>query len=58
LRFTGKIFGKTDAVERILGSLTINSAKIRNELNWQPPFTMQQGLKETAQWYLKKELLK
>lgn len=55
LRFAGKFFGRKDIVERLLGSLIIDSAKIRNELNWHPPFTMQQGLREMAQWYLKRD---
>ena len=37
--------------QRIGGSLQIDSSKIRDELNWKPPFTMAQGLAQTAQWY-------
>ncbi len=38
-------------VERLLDSLVIDSSKIRRELGWTPPFTMEQGLAETAQWF-------
>ena len=48
MRFAGKLFGKSDAVERLVGSLTIDSSKIRRELGWKPPFSMEQGLKETG----------
>ena len=51
MRFTGKLLGKSDAVERLVGSLTIDSSKIQRELGWKPPYTMEQGLKETAEWY-------
>lgn len=54
MRFTGKLFGKSDAVERLVGSLTIDSSKIRRELGWKPPYTMEQGLKETAEWFKEK----
>lgn len=33
-----------------LDSLVIDSSKIRRELGWTPPFTMVQGLAETAEW--------
>ncbi len=51
IRLAGRLVGKTDAVSRLLGSLVIDSSKIRDTLGWQPPFTLQQGLNETAQWY-------
>ena len=54
MRFAGKLFGKSDAVERLVGSLTIDSSKIRRELGWKPPYTMAQGLKETVEWFKKK----
>ena len=53
MRFDGKIFGKSDAVERLVSSLTIDNSKIRREMGWKPPYTMEQGLKETAEWYLR-----
>lgn len=53
LRLLAKILGKTDPVKRLLDSLTVNSSKIRSDLDWTPPFTMEDGLKETAKWYLR-----
>ena len=53
MRFAGKLIGKTDAVERLVSSLTIDSSKIRRELGWKPPYTMEQGLRETAVCYRK-----
>ncbi len=51
LRFAGHLTGKSAEVERLLDSLVIDSSKIRRELGWKPPFTMEQGLMETAQWF-------
>ncbi|MFO7667160.1 MAG: SDR family oxidoreductase [Desulfobacterales bacterium] len=53
LRLAGIITGKSQQIERLTGSLTIDSSKIRKELNWSPPFTMIHGLKQTAEWFKK-----
>jgi len=53
LRFVGKLTGKSQQLDRLLGSSRIDSSVIRDDLNWTPPFTLQQGLKLTAEWYLK-----
>ena len=51
LRFAGQLTGKSAQVERLLDSLAIDSSKIRRELGWTPPFTMEQGLAETMEWF-------
>ena len=51
MRLTGRLTGRTAAVDRLLGSLTVDDSKIRKELGWKPPFPMSEGLKETAEWY-------
>jgi UDP-N-acetyl-alpha-D-quinovosamine dehydrogenase len=51
LRLAGAMAGKSQQIERLLGSLQVDSAKIRRELNWVPPYTLQQGLRATAEWY-------
>ncbi|MDQ1330139.1 MAG: Epimerase protein [Thermodesulfobacteriota bacterium] len=53
LRLFGIAAGKSREIERLTGTLTVDSSKIRKELNWTPPFTLIQGLKETAEWYKK-----
>ena len=53
MRLAGKLLGKSAAIDRLLGSLTIDSTKIRKELGWEPPYTMEQGIRETAKWYQK-----
>jgi nucleoside-diphosphate-sugar epimerase len=51
----GKLIGRSEEVDRLLGSLVIDSGKIGHVLNWSPSYTLDQGLKETASWY-KKEI--
>ena len=51
LRVAGKLTGKSEQIERLLGSLQVDSDKIRRDLNWQPPYSLQQGLQATADWY-------
>ena len=51
LRLAGKLTGKCGAVDRLTGSLAVDTAMIRQELLWEPPFTMKEGLAETAEWF-------
>lgn len=51
LRGLGRLAGKQAMFDRLLGSLQVNSSKIRRELDWCPPFSVDRGLSETAAWY-------
>jgi len=51
MKFAGKLIGKSGAVNRLTGSLTVDSLKIRQELGWVAPFTIEEGLKETSEWF-------
>ncbi|MBC7614622.1 MAG: SDR family oxidoreductase [Pedobacter sp.] len=53
IRLFAKLIGKTSSINRLTESLVIDSSKIRKELDWQPPFSIDQGLKITADAYLK-----
>ena len=56
LKIAGCISDRSVEIDRLLESLMVDSSKIRRELDWHPPFSMDQGLKETAKWYLKKDI--
>lgn len=43
-----KIIGKAEELEKLTGSLIVDSSKIRNLLGWKPPFTMEEGIRETV----------
>lgn len=53
MRWAGRVLGKQAAVDRLLGSLCVDISPLREELSWTPPYTMQEGLEATAQWYRK-----
>lgn len=51
LGLAATLAGKRAELERLAGSLQVDSTRIRRELGWQPPFTLAQGLEQTARWY-------
>jgi nucleoside-diphosphate-sugar epimerase len=51
LRTLSSLFGMSGLAEPLLGSLVVDSSKIRRTLDWQPPYTTAQGLQETARWF-------
>ena len=51
LRLAGKLTGKSQQLERLLGSLQVDGDKMRADLNWTPPYSLRQGLQATAEWY-------
>ena len=48
----GVVTGGTGAIARLTGSLQVDSSLIEKDLEWSPPYTIQEGLNETARWYL------
>lgn len=51
LYWMGQVAGKREIIDRLVGSLQVNSSKIQTELDWHPPFTVDAGLSETAAWF-------
>ena len=51
LRAAAIVLRRTEQVDRLFGSLRVNDQKLRTELGWAPPYTMEQGLRATADWY-------
>jgi nucleoside-diphosphate-sugar epimerase len=52
LKLIGALFGRSQAVSRLLGSLQIDSRKAREYLNWAPPLTVQEGIALTVKDFL------
>ncbi|EGR1448222.1 SDR family oxidoreductase [Vibrio cholerae] len=48
----GKLFGKSDIVDRLTGSLQVDISHTKETLGWKPPQTLQDGFKQTAQAFL------
>jgi nucleoside-diphosphate-sugar epimerase len=51
LRLAGRLTGKSAQVDRLIGELRLDTRHIQEVLGWKPPFTLEQGLTETAAWY-------
>lgn len=52
LRAAAALAGKSALATRLLDSLTIDGTAIRHTLGWSSPFTLDEGLRETAAWYV------
>lgn len=52
IRWVGKLLGKSPAIDRLWGSLTIDSSKLQRDLDWKPVYTMEEGIQETVKWYI------
>lgn len=44
----GKIFGKQNVVDRLVGSLQVDIEHTKKTLNWQPPYSVEDGFKLSA----------
>ena len=51
LKMLGKMTGRSNQIARLTGSLVDDSTKIRQHLQWQPPYSFDEGLKATIDWY-------
>ena len=51
LRAAATLLGRAEQMDRLFGTLRVNDRKIRRELGWTPLYSMEQGLRVTADWY-------
>ncbi|PRX20646.1 UDP-glucose 4-epimerase [Paraburkholderia sp. BL18I3N2] len=51
LRLAGRLTGCTAQVDRLVGSLQLDTSRIRTVLGWQAPYSTEEGLAATARWY-------
>ncbi|MNJ47124.1 GDP-6-deoxy-D-mannose reductase [compost metagenome] len=47
-----RLAGRGDLAQRLFGSLQVSIDKNRTLLGWEPPVTLEQGLKSTAQYFI------
>lgn len=50
MKLGGKLTGQSGTVNRLVGSLAVDDRKIRETLEWSAPYSMEEGLKATADW--------
>ena len=53
LRLGGAIIRRRAEIARLTGSLQVDSTRIRRELGWQPRFSVDEAIAETARWFLR-----
>ena len=49
LKFLGSIFGKSEEINRLVGSLRIDKNYIKEILNWTPPISVEEGIRRMVQ---------
>jgi nucleoside-diphosphate-sugar epimerase len=48
LRLVGALLGRGDEIGRLLDDMAVDSSRIRTELGWRPPFTVDEGLSRSV----------
>jgi len=51
-----KLIGKADIYQRLCGSLQVDISHTMETLNWQPPYTVDEGFAKTAKYYLENKV--
>lgn len=47
----GRLIGRGEDISRLTDSLMVDSSKIRKVVGWTPPYTIEEGIRETVKWY-------
>jgi nucleoside-diphosphate-sugar epimerase len=56
LRAAATLLGRAEQMDRLFGSLCVDDKKIREELAWQPRYSLEDGLRATTDWYRNRHL--
>ena len=51
LSIMARIMGKKDPLDKLCHSLQVNVEKARKVLHWQPPFSVDEELEQTIEWF-------
>ncbi|WP_431796732.1 SDR family oxidoreductase [Cupriavidus metallidurans] len=57
LRFGAALVGRPDIAQRLCGSLQVDITKTRQVLGWQPPVSVDEGLRKAAEGYLREAIV-
>ena len=52
LKYISSIIGKKEMTDRLTQSLLIDSSKLVDDLDWSAPYSFNEGLKRTINWYV------
>jgi nucleoside-diphosphate-sugar epimerase len=53
LQAGGSLLGKRGEIDRLVGSLQVDSGHTQAQLGWPPPVSVEVGVREMARWYVK-----
>lgn len=51
-QFIGRLTGKTEVIDRLVGDLQIDDSDVKDYLGWNAPYTVEQGIKSTVDDFL------
>ncbi len=54
LKCLAGMVGKRSLINRVTDSLLVDSSRFRQELSWTPPYSLDEGIRETVNWYSNK----
>ena len=49
LKFLGSVFGKSEEINRLVGSLRVDDSYTKKILNWTPPISVEEGIRRMVQ---------
>jgi UDP-glucose 4-epimerase len=55
LEVVGKLTGKYAEISRLIGTLQVDITASRDVLGWTPSLTVDASLRETVDWYLRRD---
>lgn len=54
-KLAGKLTGKNEVVDRLVGNLQVDTSKARDLLGWKPPFGVKQGIAQTVSDFMSRK---
>ncbi|MCH7536073.1 MAG: NAD-dependent epimerase/dehydratase family protein, partial [Bacteroidetes bacterium] len=51
LKLIGSLLGKRSMIDRLTDSLLVNNSRLIQDLQWTPPYSLDEGLHATIDWY-------
>ena len=51
LEFAATVLGRRADIDKLVGSLQVDTSRIRNDLGWRAPYSFLAGVQDTARWY-------
>jgi nucleoside-diphosphate-sugar epimerase len=51
-RFLGRVFGKSNVIDRLVGDLHVDSSDSKELLGWTPPYTVSEGIKVAVDGFI------